>query len=96
MPASKDLSTFLAVSEEDLSLEKNIVETMLAKRVDGLILCPADSGAVDHLQYAASLIPVVAIERPVPGTCSVVTNNFEISYQAALHLLAHGRRRISA
>jgi LacI family transcriptional regulator len=86
--------TFLAVSEEDLSLEKNIVETMLAKRVDGLILCPADSGAVDHLQYAASLIPVVAIERPVPGLCSVVTNNFEISYQAALHLLAHGRRRI--
>ncbi len=86
--------TLLAVSEEDLSLETNIVENMLSKRVDGLILCPADSSAVEHLQYAASLIPVVTIERAVPGTCSVVTDNDEVSFRAAAHLVAHGRRRI--
>jgi LacI family transcriptional regulator len=86
--------TLLAVSEEELNLETNIVENMLSKRVDGLILCPADSSAVEHLCYAASLIPVVAIERAVPDTCSVVTDNFEVSYQAAAHLVAHGRRRI--
>lgn len=86
--------TLLAVSEEDLDLEINIVENMLSKRVDGLILCPADARTVEHLRYAASLIPVVAIERPVPGMCSVVTDNSAISYQAAAHLVAHGRRRI--
>ncbi len=86
----------LAVSEEELNLETNIVENMLSKRVDGLIVCPADSSAVEHLRYAASLIPVVAIERAVPDMCSVVTDNFEISYQAAAHLVAHGRRRIGA
>lgn len=86
--------TLLAVSEEDISLEVSIVENMLSKRVDGLILCPADSSAVEHLRYAASLIPVVTIEREVPDTCSVVTDNEAISRQAAEHLLAHGRRRI--
>jgi DNA-binding LacI/PurR family transcriptional regulator len=84
----------LAATEEDLNLERSIVANMLSKRVDGLILCPADSDAVEHLQYAASLIPVVAIERAVPGACSVVTDNDATSYAAAAHLVAHGRQRI--
>lgn len=86
--------TLLAVTEEDLALEMSIVANMLSKRVDGLILCPADSGAVEHLRQAASLVPVVAIERAVPGVWSVVTDNEWISRQAAEHLLAHGRRRL--
>jgi LacI family transcriptional regulator len=86
--------TLLAVTEEDVSLEMSIVENMLSKRVDGLILCPADSSAVEHLRYAASLIPVVTIEREVAGTCSVVADNEVISRQVAEHLLGHGRRRI--
>lgn len=72
----------------------SIVENMLSKRVDGLILCPADSSVVEHLRYAASLIPAVTIEREVPDTCSVVADNEDISRQVAEHLLGHGRRRI--
>jgi LacI family transcriptional regulator len=86
--------TLLAVTEEDVSLEMSIIENMLSKRVDGLVLCPADSTAVEHLRYAASLIPIVAIEREVPGAYSVVADNATVSRQVATHLLEHGRRRI--
>ncbi len=90
----QDFATLLAVTEEDVNLEMTIVENMLSKRVDGLIMCPANSNVVAHLHYAASLIPVVAIERAVTDIASVVTDNYEIGRTAAAHLLAHGRRRI--
>jgi LacI family transcriptional regulator len=86
--------TLLAVTEEDVTLEISIVENMLSKRVDGLIVCPADSSTVEHLGYAASLIPLVVIEREVPDIYSVVADNESISRQVAEHLLGHGRRRI--
>ena len=86
--------TLIAATEENLKTENAIVRNMLSKRVDGLIICPANVNEYEHLRHASSLIPVVMIERQVPGISSVITNNQAISYRAAKHLVEHGRRKI--
>lgn len=91
---SQGFDMLIAATEENLNTEIATVRNMLSKRVDGIIICPANSNEYEHLRYASSLIPVVAIERQVPGIPSIITNNQVISYQAAKHLLEHGRQRI--
>ena len=86
--------TLIASTEENIRTEIAAVTSMLSKRVDGLIISPSNSSEYEHLRYANSLIPVVAIERQVVGMSSVITNNHVISYQAAKHMLDHGRRKI--
>ena len=91
---SQGFDMLIAATEENYKTEIHALKNMLSKRVDGVIVCPANSNEFDHLRYANSLIPVVAIERQIPGLASVITNNRGISYQAARHMLEHGRKKI--
>lgn len=94
MAREQGFDTVISVTEEDKKLEIDAVYGMISKRVDGMIICPTSLSVDEHLRYASSLVPVVAIERRNDLTNCVVTNNYEISYQAARHLIAHGRKRI--
>ncbi len=87
--------TFVAITEEDIDKERAAINNMLAKRVDGLIISPVMQANYDLLQYAESTIPVVLIERCVPGMECIVTNNLDTSFRATRHLIEHGRRRIA-
>lgn len=91
----KGFDTIIVATEEDIKLEIDAVHNMLSKRVDGIIVCPVVSEDYEHIHYASSLIPVVAVERRIPWVRCVVTNNQETSYKATQHLLAHGRTRIA-
>jgi DNA-binding LacI/PurR family transcriptional regulator len=94
MAQKSDFDTFIVITEEDPLLEKKAVLSLISKRIDGLIICPVISDDNEHLRYANSLIPVVSIERRVPGFDCVVTNNKDISFKAVTHLIKHGYKRI--
>ena len=86
--------TIISVTEEDKKIEVDAVYSMLSKRVDGMIICPTSLSLDQHLSYASSMIPVVAIERRNNLTSCVITDNREICFEAAKHLIGHNRKRI--
>ena len=85
---------FLVTTDEEVEREKTSVQNFLAKRVDGILITPAFANEYKHIREASAVVPVVVIERIVPGIASVITNDEEISYQAVKHLIGHGHRRI--
>jgi len=86
--------TFLVTTDEDVDREKRSLNSLLSKRVDGIVIAPAFSQYYEHIREISLSVPVVAIERRVPGVECVLTNNREISYQAVSHLVEHGYQRI--
>lgn len=87
--------TLIVSTEEDRKLEIDAVYNMLAKRVDGMIICPVISEDYEHIRYANALIPVITIERKIPLTSGVISNNKETSYNVTRHLIDHGRKNIA-
>ncbi len=86
--------TFLITTDEEVEREKTSVQNFLAKRVDGILITPAFANDYKHIREASAVVPIVVIERIVPGIASVITNDEDISYQAVKHLIGHGHRRI--
>jgi LacI family transcriptional regulator len=88
--------TFLIPTDEDERREKTSLNYLLSKRVDGIIITPAFSNDYKHkhLLESSQFVPIVALERKIPGIESVITNNEEISYKAVSHLIDHGYKRI--
>lgn len=85
-----------ASSEEDGAREKELVTTLLQRRVDGLLVVPASD---DHryLQPELSMgTPIVFLDRPSSRikTDQVVFDNAGGARKGAEHLLASGHRRI--
>ena len=86
--------TFIVSSEEDGRIQNVAIRSMLSKRVDGLIICPTITDDYELIQNAINSIPVVSVERQLPKTSSVFTNNKETAYRIASHLIGHGYKRI--
>jgi DNA-binding LacI/PurR family transcriptional regulator len=86
--------TFLVATDEDAERERMSLQSLLAKRVDGIVMTPAFSEDYGHIRQASKAVPVVVMERKVPGLECVITNNEDVSYQAVHHLIDHGRQRI--
>jgi LacI family transcriptional regulator len=58
----------LANTDEELDKEEAAVRMMTERRVDGLVVCPADGGDRAHLaDVIAAGIPVVLLDRRVAG-----------------------------
>ena len=84
-------------SEEDPRLERRAVETMLQRRVDGLLLAPTELDKVRHLQAVlASGLPIVQIDRSVRGLAAdaVLIDNVGAARGAVNHLIERGHERI--
>ena len=83
--------------DEDPDRERRMVQTLIARRVDGLIVVPASS---DHRYLVAEQeagTAVVFVDRtptPLIGD-TVVTDNREASAKGVEHLIAGGHRRIA-
>ena len=76
------------------SMEKDALEFLLGKMVDGIINIPCDSSG-NHLASATQReIPVVLLDRPVaaPGFDTILVDNFSASRQAAQAFARHGHR----
>jgi LacI family transcriptional regulator len=83
---------------EDLETEKSAVKTLLAKRVDGLIVTPAQADDYEHLDEARRTgRPLVLLDRAVPEleVDSVTTDDREAARAAASLLIGNGHRTLA-
>jgi len=87
---------WLAVSDEDASIEAAQVEMMTHHPVDGIILVPANSKNPYLKQLACGPLPIVTVDRPmeVATTDTVQVENRAGARMAVDHLIQHGNTRI--
>jgi LacI family transcriptional regulator, galactose operon repressor len=91
--ARRDYTLLLADAEESPNRELSLVES-LAVRCDGLLLAGSRLSD-DAIRRIAGGIPTVVLGRICGGNAlSVVTNECEIAFQLARHLLMNGRKRV--
>ena len=97
--AARDRDVVIVASslDEEPERERTLVEGLVRRRVDGLLLMPA----TDRHDYLAddlrSGLPIVFVDRRPNGvdTDSVTIDNARGSRLAVHHLVAHGHRRIA-
>lgn len=95
---SEDFEVILANTDEDLALERAAVGVFVDKRVDGLIVVPAEPAEAGHLIDAQDRgIPVVLFDRGAPGVACdvVVVDNQRAARNAVRHLVRLGHVRIA-
>jgi LacI family transcriptional regulator len=94
--ASRGVQVLATNVDESEAREHELVSSLVARRVDGLIIAPSTQ---DHEYLALEQqlgTPVVFIDRPPIGiqADSVLADNREGSARGVRHLIAHGHRRI--
>ncbi|GAB3391757.1 LacI family DNA-binding transcriptional regulator [Humibacter soli] len=85
-------------SNEDPGLERQLVADFIGRRVEGLIVVPADPSHADHLgPEALSGTPMVFASRPVPGlgVDTVLIDDIGGAYEATSRMLEEGHTRIA-
>lgn len=94
---AQGFEVILANTDEDVDKERMAVGVLLDKRVDGLIVVPADARVSDHLREAQERTPVVLLDRGCAGfDCDVViVDNENAAANAVGHLVRLGHRRIA-
>ncbi len=88
---------FLANTDENAQREEAILQTILERQVDGVILVPSTSQSTPHLvHFIQQDIPLVLLDRNVKGLAvdAVMVDNENGAYQAVTHLIRLGHRRI--
>jgi len=86
----------LANSDENIKTQKSILQALLSRQVDGLIIAP-DVGNIDDQKTLLNIdIPVVIIDRSSGfGVFPEITvNNEEVTHAAISHLIEDGHQRI--
>ncbi|KRF24398.1 LacI family DNA-binding transcriptional regulator [Phycicoccus sp. Soil803] len=95
---AQGFEVLLANTDAELDKEVTAVRVMTERRVDGLVVCPADGGVTSHLSdVIAAGIRVVLLDRSMAGlrTDSVGIDDRKAARVATEHLLARGHRDIA-
>ncbi len=90
-------SIFLCDSLDNISTEKELLNLLAARKVDGIILAPVGTGS-DHInEFSKNGIPVVIIDRYLPDTKIpyITTDNYLGACQAMELILAMGHRVVA-
>ncbi|WP_253259463.1 LacI family DNA-binding transcriptional regulator [Subtercola boreus] len=84
-------------SNDDGPTERRIIDALLSRRVDGIIVTPAiDSEHTTIPQIVAAGTPFVLVDRNLPLDCDQITpENTESAFLLTNHLLALGHRRVA-
>ena len=94
---TRSVVTFAGSSDEEPARERELIESLLARRVDGLIVVPTASDHSYLLRDVANGTAVVFVDRPpqsIDADC-VLSDNRTGAEAAVAHLIAHGHRRIA-
>lgn len=85
-----------ASAEGSPTRQRVLLEGLVSRRVDGLVIVPADETPMVDAGVRASGIPVVYVDRPVRSVDAdiVLSDNTGGVRSAVEHLVAHGHRRI--
>ena len=95
---AKGFEVLLANTDEELDKEETAVSLMTERRVDGLVVCPADNGDRAHIRAVIEAgIPVVLLDRKVAGlhADTVGIDNRKAAKAATSYLIEHGHRDIA-
>jgi LacI family transcriptional regulator len=87
----------LCDTRADLAIERDVIEEMMAHRVEGIVIAPVSDRSRAHLRRLRDFgVPFVLIDRVVPGVDSDVVLGDSVGGARVLveHLLALGHRRI--
>lgn len=88
----------VASYRRDAERARDAVESLCSRRVDGLIVTPAEGGGLEYLrQEIAGGTPMVFVDRPAPADIAdaVITDNRRSARHGVEHLIDHGHRRIA-
>lgn len=91
------LNVILCNSEEDETLERELLDVLMEKRVDGLIIAPA-GGNVAYLEaLGRDGPPMVFVDRAIASVAAdtVTVDNVSASRAAVRHLIDRGHVRIA-
>lgn len=89
-------SVFLSNTDESSEVEAAVLGNIVG-RVDGIILAPATEQAENALRVREAKVPLVFVDREVPGEHfdSVMVDNVGGARAASRHLVGLGHRRIA-
>ena len=96
--ASKtDFNVILCNTDESENKQKKYLDTLAQKRVDGILLVPAGSNSEPIEFLEQQKIPVVLLDRWLPGirVNSVRCDSWGAAYELTHLLLSHGHRQIA-
>lgn len=84
-------------SDENEEKLKQLIDLFQKRQVDGFIIAPVENSESIINNLVETKAPVVLIDRPIDNMeiDSIVTNNFEISYQAVNYLINKGKKNIA-
>lgn len=85
-------------SLENLEREKNLIQTLLSNRVDGILISISmETTNYNHLNnYKESGFPLIFFDRPceVSTSTNVIIDDFEAGFKATEHLILKGCKNI--
>ncbi len=89
-------SVIFCNSNENPELERQSLDTLFARRVDGVLLA-SDTLSATEPRHMRRRIPLVLFDRLPPGYSgsAVVSDNFGGSQEATRHLISLGHKRIA-
>jgi len=92
-----DYHVILCDTRLDLDVERDVIEELIAHRVEGVMIAPVSDRSATHLQRLAEFgVPFVLIDRTLPGVdCDAVLGDSPGgARQLVDHLVSLGHRRI--
>lgn len=93
----KGYSIILCDSLDEVSTEAELLKLLAGRKADGIIIAPAGKKSGHITEAEQQGIPVVVIDRSLPGTKLpfVTTNNYAGALMAVEHILEMGHRDIA-
>ena len=92
-----DLHAIFCNADDDPEKEKNYIEMLRAKQVDGLIIFPTGQNSDLYKKMVSQGYPVVFVDRKVENleVFSVITDNAHAASMAVQHVIEKGHRNIA-
>lgn len=83
-------------SDEDIDKAQDLINTMLNRQVDGLIVAAVDKSEAQLMEIVERGVPLVLIDRYLPNEKfnHVGIDNFTATFEAVQLLIQNGRKRI--
>src|SRR5919197_5746852 len=93
-----DYRVILCDTRSDLVIEREVIEEMIAHRVEGILIAPVSDRSRDHLKRLAKFgVPFVLVDRTVRGidADAVLGDSADGARRLVEHLISLGHRRIA-